>query len=127
VPAQFTLSNLVVNPSTATTGESVTISVDVSNTGEVEGSYAAILKINGSLEETKEVTLAGGASTTVTFAVSEDTAGKYEVGLGDQSGEFTVGSPGVSWSIIGGIIAAVVIVGLGATYLLIRRRGAQGA
>jgi hypothetical protein len=129
VPAQFALSNLVINPSTVEVGETVTVSVDVSNSGEVEGSYAAILKINGSSEKTKEITLAGGASATVTFTASKDTAGRYDVELGDQSGEFSVSSPpaGLSWSVIGGIIGGVVIVGIAAAYLLMRRRGAQGA
>jgi Domain of unknown function (DUF2341)/CARDB len=148
VPAQFELSNLVVNPSTVEVGETVTVSVDVSNTGEAEGSYAAMLKINGSLEETKEITLAGGASATATFTVSKDTAGTYEVELGGQSGEFSVSSPtptpeptatptptpvptpppaGLGWSVIGGIIGGVVIVGIAAAYLLMRRRGTQGA
>jgi hypothetical protein len=125
-PAQFTLSNLVVNPSTIiTTGDSVTVSVDVLNTGEVEGIYAAMLKINGSLKETKETTLAGGASATISFTDSEQIAGRYVVEIGGQSGEFTVASPpaGVSWSLIGGIIAAVLIVGIAASYLLMRRRG----
>jgi Polysaccharide deacetylase len=124
-PAQFTLSNLVVNPSTITTGESVTISVDVLNTGEVEGTYAAMLKINGSLRETINTTLAGGASATISFTDSEQIAGTYGVAIGGQSGEFTVSSPpaGVSWSLIGGIIAAALIVGIAASYLLMRRRG----
>ncbi len=125
VPAQFTVSNLSIAPSNVSSGENVTISADVLNTGGVQGSYAATLKINNSTEAVKNVTLAGGGKATVSFNVAKDIAGTYKVNIGDQAGEFTVSSSpaGLSWSVIGGIITGVVIIGVAATYLFTRRRG----
>jgi hypothetical protein len=124
-PAEFSLGNLTINHSTVATGESVIISVYVLNTGDVQGSYTARLMINGSVEETKESILAGGASTTVSFTVTKYTAGTYGVEIGGQTGEFTVSAPAamISWLLIGGIIAPVVIVGIVSASLLTRRRG----
>jgi len=123
IPAQFTVRNLSVEPSDVSRGKSVTISVDVLNTGEVQGSYAATLKINDSAEAAKNITVAGGASATVSFNVAKDAAGIYKVAIGGQTGEFTVSSPAaLSWSVIGGIITIVVIFGIVATYLFMRRR-----
>jgi uncharacterized beta-barrel protein YwiB (DUF1934 family) len=126
IPAQFVLQNLAVNPSNVTSGGNVTISVDVLNSGEVKGSYTVTLKINSAVEKTEDITLAGGDSTTVSFTAAKDAAGKYQIEAGDLSAEFTVSSPAamVSWSLIGGIIAAVLIIGAVGAYLLRRRRGA---
>jgi len=77
-PAEFSVSNLKVSPREAKPGETVTISVDVTNVGETSGSYTVTLKLNGVTEATKEVTLDPGASTTVEFTVSKD-AGTYYV------------------------------------------------
>ena len=89
----------------------------------MQGSYAATLKINDSTEAAKDITLAGGASATVSFNVAKDAAGIYKVDIGDETGEFTVSSPAaLSWSVIGGIITGVVIFGIVATYLFTRRR-----
>jgi hypothetical protein len=97
----------------------------VLNTGGVQGSYIAELKINGSVEGSQEVTLAGGASIAVNFDIAKDTAGEYMVDIGGQTGKFTVSEPaaGVSWSLVGGIIAAVVIAGTSAIFIFRRRRG----
>jgi len=111
---------LTVNPSAVTTGESVNISVYVLNIGDVQDSYTAKLKINGFVEETKEIILASGASATVSFTVTKDIAGRYEVEIGGQTGEFTVSAPvgAINWSSFGKIFAAVVTCGVAAVLLL---------
>jgi hypothetical protein len=127
-PTQFSLGNLTVHPSSATAGESVTVSVYVFNAGDVQNSYMAELKINGSVEETKETTLAGGAGATIVFTVTKDAPGNYTIEIGEQTGEFTVSThvSGVNWSVIGGGIAgAVVVAGIVAASLLKRRKGAS--
>lgn len=91
----------------------------------MQGSYAATLKINNSTEAVKNVTLAGGAKATVSFNVTRDEAGTYNVDIGGQTDEFTVSSSAAAlgWSAIAGIITSVVILGVAATYLFMRRRG----
>jgi hypothetical protein len=126
VPAQFSLSNLIVAPQTVSSRDIVVITVDVLNTGGMPGTYVAELRINGSIEDVREVNLAGGASMTVSFEVVKDAAGEYAVEIGGQTGTFTVSDSGagISWSVVGGIIAALVVIGISGTFLFIRRRGA---
>ena len=127
-PAEFTSSALNISPREVDIGETVTISVLVTNIGEEEGSYTVTLKINGVVEQTREVTLAGGASQTVTFTTTKDEAGIYSVDVDGLIGSFTVREvvvppPPINWPLIGGIIAAVVVVGL-LIFFLVRRRAA---
>ena len=89
-PASFTVSNLTITPATINPDEKVTISVDVTNTGETAGNYTAVLNINGIQEATQDVTLDGGASKKVDFSVSQSTAGDYTVSLDTLTGKFTV-------------------------------------
>ncbi len=99
----------------------------MANTGGAPGTYLAELKINGSVEDTEEVDLAGGSSVTISFEVAKEAAGEYAVEIGGQTGSFTVSSPaaGVSWSLVGGVIGAVLVIGISGTFLFMRRRGAD--
>lgn len=124
-PAAFSTKNLVINPAEVNVNKSVIISVTVTNTGEVEGSDTVKLIINGTVEETKEIIVAGGVSQAVSFTVSKDMAGAYDVEINGQIGEFTVSvaSSKTNWPIIGGIIAIVVLIGIISFLLLKIRRG----
>ncbi|MFB0499862.1 MAG: PGF-pre-PGF domain-containing protein [Candidatus Hadarchaeaceae archaeon] len=95
VPAQaeFELSNLVIDPSEVGPGETITISIVVTNVGELEGTYTVTLKINNVVEATEDVTLAGGATETVTFTVSRDVEGTYNVEVDGLTGTFVVTTP----------------------------------
>ncbi len=85
-PAAFTISNLVINPAKVAIGEPVTIAVDVTNTGDLEGTYKATLRIDDVGAETKDVTVVGGAVETVTFSpVTKDAIGTYTVDVGGQT------------------------------------------
>ncbi|MBA7560335.1 hypothetical protein ES708_01960 [subsurface metagenome] len=136
VPAAFTVSKLIISPAKVDIGQSVTITAVVANTGGETGSCEAVLKIDGVLEATKEVTISAGASEEVTFTTSRDVAGSYSVDVNGLTGSFTVKeepalppappeeAPPVKpfpWPLIGGIAAGVVIVGL-LIFFLVRRR-----
>ena len=131
--AIFTSSRLSISPSEVYTGETVTISVLITNTGDGAGSYGVSLKIDGKVEATKEVTLNPGASEQVSFSIARDTAGTYSVDVNGLTGAFVVKKPvspvtpveptlvkPINWWLIGGIIAAVAIMVL-AIFLLRRR------
>jgi len=90
MPTTFTLSSLSISPPEVSTGETVTISVFLANTGEVAGNYAATLKINGLIAETREVSLTGGTSEMVTFTTSQGEAGAYSIDINGLPGSFTV-------------------------------------
>jgi len=117
-PAAFTTSALDISPLEADIGEAVTVSVLVTNTGELEGSYSLNLTINGTVVETSEITMASG-SQTVTFSTAGDEVGSYSVEINGLEGSFTVReapvlstglSSVVTWTIAGLAIAALVIL-----------------
>jgi hypothetical protein len=74
-------------------GEEVTIAVELINIGSIEGSQIVELKIDGKAEETRTIILRSGASTLVTFVVTKDIPGTYQVSLDGLSGEFIVTTP----------------------------------
>jgi len=94
-PATFTLSNLIIGPGEVALEEPVVISASVANTGGSEGSYNAVLKIDGEEQESKNITLAAGESTDVHFNVTRADTGKYDVTIGELTGSFIVVEPAI--------------------------------
>ena len=88
--AQFELSALVISPAEVISGEEVTVTAEVSNSGGVAGTYTATLKLDGVEVETKEVTVAAEGTEMVVFTVTEDTPGTYQIELGELSGTLEV-------------------------------------
>ncbi|RJS94185.1 hypothetical protein CW705_00710 [Candidatus Bathyarchaeota archaeon] len=86
----FEVTNLKVSPLKVKSGEEVTISVLVTNVGRESGSYDVVLKVNGSVEDVKTVTLNGGESTEVKFRISKKAAGIYSVEVAGLKEEFRV-------------------------------------
>ena len=127
-PAVFTVSELTITPAEVDIGEEVTISVLVSNTGDLSGSYELTLKLDNVIIATKPVALAGGASQKITFTTTKDVAGTYNVKVDGLSGTLVVKAPPVppkpeiNWWLIGGIIVAVIVVGGLLVYFLWWRR-----
>jgi len=91
-PAEFHLSDLVINPSSVLDDEAVTVSVSVTNVGESSGSYDVNLTVDGVLKETKTVELSGAASAIVEFEITETVGGTHTVEIGELSGTFVVES-----------------------------------
>ena len=118
-PAIFTVSTLTISPTEVDIGERVTISILVTNIGEVEGSYEAVLKIDGAPVATKVVTLGAGKSTKVVFPVTRDVAATYQVEVDGQVGQFTVVKHVFPWW---WIVVGVVVIGLVVFFVIRRRR-----
>lgn len=91
-PASFSLSDLNVSPGEVESGERVTVSVRVSNTGEEAGDHTLELLVNGDVEDSDTVFLEGGEEETVEFEVSRESEGEHSVAIGDLSGAFVVKS-----------------------------------
>ena len=126
-PAEFVVSHLVVAPVKVDPREEVSISAEVSNVGDVEGSYTVTLKVNGEVEDTQEVTLGPGASQIISFTVSREDAGSYGVELDGLKAEMEIEeAPAIAWALILGIIAGVVVVGL-ALFVFARRKRGEAA
>jgi PKD repeat protein len=127
-PAAFTFSGLVVSPADVAPGAEVTVSVSVKNTGEQSGTYSAELKLDGATKETKTGTLAGGASSTVTFKVSSQAEGTHTVQVGTLTGSFKVTkpvtppppAPDYTWWIVGGVVVVLAVVAV--YYLFLRKK-----
>jgi len=86
----FVVTNMSISPTQVQPEQAVTISVEVRNDGNAEGSYILNLTINGELQDSREIVLAPGETRTLTYKVSRSEAGNYNVTLDGQSGTFTV-------------------------------------
>jgi hypothetical protein len=88
--ATFEVSNLTITPAQAAPGDTVTISVDVRNTGNASGEHQVALKIDNLVFETKTVTLEPGETKTVSFSVVKDVPQTYSVAIEGLTGTFTL-------------------------------------
>jgi len=89
-PAEFTVTDLAVQPLEAGLGEPITISVNVTNVGGEEGSYSLNLTVNDLFKGNQTVLLFGGNSSIVGFTDAENAEGNYVVKIGGLSGTFTI-------------------------------------
>jgi len=89
-PAAFVTSNLSVTPVMTTCGKDVTISVSVTNTGDLPGTYRVHLLIDGKVTASQDVSLEGGAQRPVNFITSRDAPGTYQVSIDDMKDSFTL-------------------------------------
>ena len=83
----------------------------VSNTGESEASHKLLLKVNNNIADTKDIMLAGGQKTTVTFTVVRYATGTYQVDINGVTGSFNVIEAPLAWWtwLVGGLVVAVII------------------
>ena len=89
-PAEFTLSNLTVDPNQMDAGDPVSISVNVTNVGETEGNYTVELLINNSTMANVTLDLSPLESNVTMFTDVETVEGNYTVQVGELSGSFKV-------------------------------------
>jgi hypothetical protein len=86
-------SNFNLSPSEVNIDQPVTVSTNLRNAAETDVSYHCELLCRGTEAATKDVTLAGGSESEVTFTLTRSTPGIYEVKLGNLSGSFKVLKP----------------------------------
>lgn len=91
--AQFELSNLEL-PATIAVGSVATVSVDVENTGDTNGTATAVLLVNNAQRDSKSVTLAGGETRTVSYNFTAMVAGTYSVSV--RLGNVTLGPQNIT-------------------------------
>ncbi|MFC1945018.1 CARDB domain-containing protein [Chloroflexota bacterium] len=80
-------------PSGFTSYISASLQSAVSNTGSIGGVYTVSLLLNGSIEDSKDITLAAGETSEVSFTVTRDMPGTYLVEINGLSDSFTVSAP----------------------------------
>jgi len=150
-PASFTVTNLSIVPKEIDLGESASVSVTVTNTGDLAGICELCLKKDDVISQTKDITLTGGDTQKVTFSVTKDTAGTYSVDVNGLIGSLVVREeapvveeeieptpkpaaipvpeiiptptpkPPFNWGLLVGILAGVAAIG-SATYYVVRKR-----
>ncbi len=89
-PAEFTVTDLTINPLEAEVGEPILISVNVTNIGDIDGVYSANLTINNVLRENQEILIVGKESKIVEFTVLESSEGNYDVEIAGLTGTFKI-------------------------------------
>lgn len=94
-PAEFNVTGLTITPTEAQVGQSVVISVNVTNVGEEEGVHSVNLTINGVVKENVTIQLLGGEAKTVEFTDIESQAGNYTVEIEMLTGTFLISAPPV--------------------------------
>ena len=83
--AEFTLTDLVIDPPEAYVGEAVQISVNVTNIGDLEGNFTVDFAFNDVIKSSVNITLAGNfTSEIVTHTAIEMEEGNYSVKVGDK-------------------------------------------
>jgi len=88
--ATFEVSAFDISPAAVNTGESISISITVANTGDLAGSHRITLTINQVVTATKEVSLAAHTSQQVFFTTIQEAAGSYAANVNGLSGTFFV-------------------------------------
>jgi hypothetical protein len=89
--AEFVASDLTITPAEAEEAEPVQILANITNIGDLEGTYDANLTINGVLTQNQTLIVPGNkTSVTAEFTVIEETIGNYSVELGGLTGSFTI-------------------------------------
>jgi hypothetical protein len=92
-PANFTMGNVTISPSSAKVGEAISISTSVANSGGTDGKYTLQLKINEVHIESREVSLEPGITQIVQFSLTRDTPGDYVVDINGAMNEFKIAQP----------------------------------
>lgn len=89
-PADFEVRSLTIRPSEASVGEEVTVTAEVRNNGGTQGTYDAVLTVDGTEVDTTAVAVAADASVTVIFTLVRDASGSYQVGVGEMKAALVV-------------------------------------
>lgn len=92
-PAEFKVGGLTITPNPVKVGEATKITLSIRNVGEAQDTYTATMVMDGLVEQTRDVTLAGGATKSVSFSVSKDSPGSYAVEIGDLEAVLEVFEP----------------------------------
>ncbi|HET8685068.1 MAG TPA: CARDB domain-containing protein, partial [Methanosarcina sp.] len=110
--AQFTFSNLSVEPASVGAGTPVNVRVNATNTGNVAGESRVDLLVNNKSVDSENVTLSPGESKAVEFSHAENEPGTYTVEVGglSKSYEVTKKAPFFSGMATLGILAAAFVI-----------------
>jgi hypothetical protein len=89
--AEFVVTDLTITPAEAEEAEPILISANITNIGDLNGTYDANLTINGILTQTQIVEVPSNkTSVIVEFTVIEENVGEYTAEIGGLTGSFKI-------------------------------------
>jgi hypothetical protein len=92
-PSHFITSNLSIYPAEIESGDSINIGILVTNTGDLPGTYHAVLYVANAEKASADIDLAGRESKNVSFSFTPEETGNYTVILGGLQAAFSVKTP----------------------------------
>jgi oligopeptide transport system substrate-binding protein len=92
-PAEFQTGSVDIVPREISAGDSITVNVEVKNSGGTEGKYTAKLSIDGKEAGTREAVIGPASSKIVTFSAKMDTSGAHSIEVGGINKTITVMKP----------------------------------
>ena len=88
--ADFVVGPLSVVRNGVSVGEAATVAATITNTGGIQGTYTAVLDIDGKQADTKIVTVGPGKTEAVSFQVTKNTPGIYKLEIGQSAATLSV-------------------------------------
>ncbi len=92
-PPAFAVAPLEIDPSPAKLGDDVVLTTSVENTGDLSGTFDGALLVGGEELMKQPVEIAPGRTKDVTYDLTADAAGEYELQLGDAAAAFVIVDP----------------------------------
>jgi len=125
LPPMFDIPRATVSATRTSPGEQVEVNATVTNKGGSNGTTRIILYVNGQEADSKGIALASGQSTPVSFKVSRNDPGTYQVHVNSvPAGSFTVDLFNSNDILIYASVALFSIGLIGLLYYLNKRRTA---
>jgi hypothetical protein len=88
--AAFEVTDFVVEPESAMAGETVDVSVTITNVGGSDGIYDVVLKVDGEQVASELIALAKDTDKTVTLSATVNDPGEHQVEIAGLSGTVNV-------------------------------------
>ena len=88
--AKFQVTSLELTPDAVVSGESTTVTATVENTGGQEGTYLAILRVDGQDTAAQQVILQTGETAAITFQLLREIGPSSQVELGGITKTLTI-------------------------------------
>jgi S-layer protein (TIGR01567 family) len=108
--AEFELADLTF-PENVSANKEFTVSVDVTNTGDANGTYLAELKVNDTVVDSQNVTLDAGDTEKIEFTTKIAEAGTTTIEIGTESGEITVTKAKSNTALIAAVLIVLALLG----------------
>ena len=93
LPAAFRLGELTISSDEVEVSGEITVSIDVTNTGDLAGEYQPVFQLNGESLDVAPAQVEPDETYTISFTIVPDTAGEYTLTIDEQTASFSVTVP----------------------------------